>query len=158
MAAAEPTSRTCEFCKEEIKPDAIKCKHCGSRLTPERPEHEGTCPLCKEQIHVEAIKCKHCKSALTGGAEGDLGCGCGGTGAGSDEPSMLAMRVGLGGGYGGGLGGGVVTDPGHDCWGRCVDEYVNCMTTSTNRRSAYYCQQRFRWCQMLCPPSGPQFF
>ena len=26
-------TKLCPFCKEEIKRDAIKCKHCGSMLT-----------------------------------------------------------------------------------------------------------------------------
>ena len=55
----------CPYCKEEIKADAIKCKHCGSKLATTRPSHEGTCPYCKEEIHKEAIKCKHCQSILT---------------------------------------------------------------------------------------------
>ena len=54
----------CPYCKEEIKVDAIKCKHCGSSVEPKKPAHDGTCPYCKETIHPEAIKCKHCKSNL----------------------------------------------------------------------------------------------
>lgn len=57
-------TRNCPFCKEEIKTDAIKCKHCHSFIAPEKPLHDGTCPYCKEQIHNEAIKCKHCGSNL----------------------------------------------------------------------------------------------
>jgi hypothetical protein len=57
-------TRECPFCKEEIRADAIKCKHCGSRIEPERLAHGGTCPFCKEEIHVEAVKCKHCGSDL----------------------------------------------------------------------------------------------
>ncbi len=66
--------RQCPFCKEEIKSDAIKCKHCGSRVTPERPTHGGICPYCKEEIHPEAIKCKHCKSTLN--SDNGANCGC----------------------------------------------------------------------------------
>jgi hypothetical protein len=76
--AEQQEIRECPYCKEEIKAEAIKCKHCGSRVTPERPGHEGVCPFCKEEIHPEAIKCKHCKSTLTGDA--DCGCGEGGAG------------------------------------------------------------------------------
>jgi hypothetical protein len=65
-------TRQCPYCKEEIKSDAIKCKHCGSRIAPERPGHEGVCPFCKEQIHPDAIKCKHCKSVLNS----ESGCNC----------------------------------------------------------------------------------
>ncbi len=155
------STRACPYCKEQIKPDAIKCKHCGSHLEPERPAHEGTCPFCKEQIHVDAIKCKHCKSDLTRADGGGSDCGCGGgVGGGLDERAMLALRMGGGGPAGGlgGMGGGVWSDPGHECWGRCVDEYVACRTSPVNRGSAFYCRERLRWCQMLCPPSGPQFF
>ena len=53
---------TCPYCKENIKADAIKCKHCHSKLAENRPDHEGVCPFCKEDINPEAIKCKHCKS------------------------------------------------------------------------------------------------
>lgn len=60
----ESKPRECPYCKEEIKSEAIKCKHCGSAIAPERPSHEGTCPHCKEQIQPEAIRCKHCKSDL----------------------------------------------------------------------------------------------
>lgn len=63
--ANESKTRDCPFCKEEIKVDAIKCKHCGSSVAPEKPAHEGNCPYCKEKIHPEAIKCKHCKSNLS---------------------------------------------------------------------------------------------
>ena len=65
----------CPSCKEEIKSDAIKCKHCHSQLAKPKPSHEGECPYCKEKIHPEAIKCKHCKSNLASNA--DTGCGCG---------------------------------------------------------------------------------
>jgi hypothetical protein len=78
VSEAEET-RECPYCKEEIKAEAVKCKHCGSRVTPERPPHEGVCPYCKEEIHPEAIKCKHCRSSLvasSGEALGDSGCGC----------------------------------------------------------------------------------
>jgi len=64
--------RICPYCKEEIKADAIRCKHCRSSLAPEKPTHDGTCPYCKESIHVEAVKCKHCGSMV--GAKS--GCGC----------------------------------------------------------------------------------
>lgn len=79
MSKAQET-RECPYCKEEIRAEAVKCKHCGSRLTPERPSHEGVCPFCKEEIHPEAIKCKHCRSSLvtsSGSGKGSGGCGCG---------------------------------------------------------------------------------
>jgi hypothetical protein len=47
---AEKT-RTCPYCKEEIKPDATRCKYCRSQLQAVEPSHGGTCPYCKEAIH-----------------------------------------------------------------------------------------------------------
>lgn len=61
---ARDETRTCPFCKEEIKADAIKCKHCKSKLAPVQPDHEGVCPFCKEDVNPEAIKCKHCGSQI----------------------------------------------------------------------------------------------
>lgn len=57
-------TKECPFCKEDIKSEAIKCKHCSSAISPEKPAHEGTCPYCKEDIKKDAVKCKHCKSDL----------------------------------------------------------------------------------------------
>jgi hypothetical protein len=70
----ESKTRDCPYCKEEIKAEATKCKHCGSSVAPETLSHGGTCPYCKEQIHLEAIKCKHCGSDLRSGLSS--GCGC----------------------------------------------------------------------------------
>jgi DNA-directed RNA polymerase subunit RPC12/RpoP len=33
---AHPRTALCPFCREEIKPDAVKCKHCGERITPQK--------------------------------------------------------------------------------------------------------------------------
>lgn len=71
--AAKAGKRACPYCKEDIKADALKCKHCRSRLAPESPSHEGICPYCKESIHPQALKCKHCHSiviSLTTSGEG----------------------------------------------------------------------------------------
>jgi Double zinc ribbon len=76
MAVAKGETRNCPYCKEEIKPEATKCKHCGSWVSPERPLHKGTCPYCREQIHPEAIKCKHCGSNLVAEEISKSGCGC----------------------------------------------------------------------------------
>lgn len=72
----ESETRNCPHCKEEIKLEAVKCKHCGSWVAAERPSHEGTCPYCKEQINQEAIKCKHCGSNLRVESPSQRGCGC----------------------------------------------------------------------------------
>ena len=87
----ESKTRDCPYCKEEIRVDAIKCKHCGSSVAPEKPAHEGTCPYCKEQIHPEAIKCKHCKSDVRsiGYDEGSWG--------GETPSTFMISRPSLGG-------------------------------------------------------------
>ena len=97
MAADE--TRSCPYCKEEIKADAVRCKHCRSSLAPEQAPHGGTCPYCKEAIHPEAVKCKHCGSALGPKA----GCeGCGGSPQVADPAlSLMALRAGGAGGIGG---------------------------------------------------------
>jgi hypothetical protein len=155
MPDEESATRTCDYCREEVKPEAIKCKHCGSRLAPEKPSHGGTCPFCKEQIAADALKCKHCKSALLGAAKGDEGCDCGTGGRGAGVPMSMARLINVGG-MGGmrGMGGGVWTDPGHDCWGRCVDDYVFCRLHSPV--PDFLCREVFADCKAGCPPSGPR--
>lgn len=105
MAAADET-RQCPYCKEQIKSEAIKCKHCGSRIEPARPDHGGTCPLCKESINPEAVVCKHCKSNLQDAKE----CAC------SHEHSM---RMGLS------LGPGIFTAS-RPCQTWCVGSTLMC--------------------------------
>jgi len=61
---AKDNIRKCPYCKEEIKAEATRCKHCRSNVPAEKPAHEGKCPYCKEAIHPEATKCKHCGSML----------------------------------------------------------------------------------------------
>ncbi len=68
------STRQCPYCREKIKSEAIKCKHCNSSIAPSVLEHGGTCPYCKETIHKDAIKCKHCKSMLNTRIEDDCGC------------------------------------------------------------------------------------
>jgi hypothetical protein len=86
MGGDETAGRQCPHCREYVHAEAVVCKHCGSRLTPETPPHGGTCPYCKEEINPEATKCKHCGSFV--GAEraareaAGSGCGCGGGGEG----------------------------------------------------------------------------
>jgi hypothetical protein len=106
VMATESKTRACPYCKEEIKADAVRCKHCRSAVAPEKPAHGGTCPYCKEAIHPEAIKCKHCGSSV-GPAPGGEGCaeamaspskpcGCGG----APEASFGKPRPGLRAGEG----------------------------------------------------------
>jgi hypothetical protein len=64
MPEAESETRTCPFCKEEVKAAASRCKHCLADITPTRPDHGGVCPLCREEIKPDAIRCKHCKALL----------------------------------------------------------------------------------------------
>src|SRR6185437_13916507 len=102
----ENTVRQCPYCKEDIKRDAIRCKHCRSALMPEKPAHGGVCPFCKEIVNPEAIKCKHCGSTIgaAGGSKAEGDCGCGKTAIVSANPygfslAPLAARSGpVGGG------------------------------------------------------------
>lgn len=64
----------CPYCKEEVQPEAVRCKHCLADISAQTISHGGVCPLCKERIHPEAVRCKHCKSDLTaGGASTEAG-------------------------------------------------------------------------------------
>lgn len=66
--------RECPYCKEFIKEEAVKCKHCHSSVPPIRSKHEGICPFCKESIKPDAIKCKHCSSMLGGDTTESCSC------------------------------------------------------------------------------------
>jgi hypothetical protein len=64
MAVQESETRQCPFCKEEVKADAVRCKHCQAAIPLLKPEHQGICPFCKETINPEAIRCMHCGANL----------------------------------------------------------------------------------------------
>jgi Double zinc ribbon len=91
---SEEVTRACPYCKEEIHPEATRCKHCGSWLKSESgPTHGGTCPYCKESIQPDAILCKHCRSPLVSRSEQDSGgCGCGCEKGGDTSGALRAFR------------------------------------------------------------------
>ncbi|MCP4273431.1 MAG: hypothetical protein GY781_16000 [Gammaproteobacteria bacterium] len=104
-------TKTCPFCKEEIRTKAIKCKHCHSRVEPDHPSHEGICPFCKEDVKLEAIKCKHCKSSLSPNIK--TGCGC--KNSKEDETLTALQQFGLG------------NIPIRDKDLKCALEYLDCL-------------------------------
>ncbi|MEU4164909.1 zinc ribbon domain-containing protein [Actinoplanes sp. NPDC026670] len=152
MTAETQITRTCNYCKEQVKTGAIKCKHCGSQLEPDKPSHDGTCPYCKEAIDPSAIKCKHCKTMLQTRSESGNGCQCGGA-CGGIQGSTAEVRLlnlgGLGGGAIGGSGGGIFALPDHACWADCIDAYADCRTTGS--RSPSDCRAALARCQGRCP-------
>lgn len=81
--------RTCPLCKEDIRAEAVVCKHCRSKIESERPSHEGTCPFCKEDVKPDAIKCKHCGSFI-GQLNSECCQGCGDSS--SLDATALFMR------------------------------------------------------------------
>lgn len=145
MASDDNDPHTCPYCREQVQPEAIKCKHCGSTLEPDRPAHGGTCPYCKEQIHPEAIKCKHCKSELTASRAGrENDCGCTGT---RDvvRPVMMSRLIGGGGPAPTFGGGGMFGYIDHQSWQDCVDAYADCRTAGSRSRAD--CSAAFARCQ-----------
>jgi hypothetical protein len=64
MQDQERATRPCPLCKEAVKAEALRCKHCLGVIMP-APTHQGICPYCKESIHVEAIRCQHCQTDLS---------------------------------------------------------------------------------------------
>ena len=50
--ATETESRECPFCKEDMKADAIKCKHCGSMVGGSTTSGSGCCEGCAEGTYA----------------------------------------------------------------------------------------------------------
>jgi RNA polymerase subunit RPABC4/transcription elongation factor Spt4 len=60
MSGWSINTKKCPFCFEEVKEDALKCKHCHSDLI-----HTKKCTHCSEIIKKEAEKCKYCHSGVS---------------------------------------------------------------------------------------------
>jgi hypothetical protein len=141
--AAKTETRRCPYCKEEIKADAIRCKHCRSTVTPEHPSHGGTCPFCKEEVHPDALKCKHCGSDI-GPSSGCEGC--------DDSADAVLMAAALGG-FGGGLEGWKPNiDP--ECAARLVRCRLECVQKHKGdplmaQACRDSCQASYRLCRSL---------
>lgn len=171
MATTQEETRTCPFCKEDIKSEAIKCKHCHSAVAPDHPDHEGVCPYCKETINPEAIKCKHCQSSLIEGSQGITDSGYGYSGQQdpigmqvqptsisesgewihtfadeqtSTAPGATAMAIGLPefGGFGG-----IDQLGAWGCWkSRCCVRYGMCCIPTPRGRSCWFCCVKDKSC------------
>lgn len=110
--ASQPSAastRECPFCKEDIRSEATKCKHCGSHVEAEMPSHGGTCPFCKESVKAEAIKCKHCGSWIGEVEKAEKGCSCP-----EGVSRGFTARLAAGGG----------DDYGQGCFYDCMDEHI----------------------------------
>ena len=51
-------TKPCPYCVEEIRADAVVCKHCRSQLVGQAAAYGGVCPYCKEDINPEARRCR----------------------------------------------------------------------------------------------------
>jgi hypothetical protein len=78
MESTAVVTRPCPLCREEIRADAVRCKHCQATVAAENPGHGGVCPFCKEDIHPDALRCKHCHPDLAPAAARGGCCGGGG--------------------------------------------------------------------------------
>jgi hypothetical protein len=156
MAEKSGDTRECPYCKEEVKAEAILCKHCGSRLTPEKPTHGGICPYCKESINPEATRCKHCRSSLLPGGSRPNDCGCGGDTSGSPATAFFS-RLGPGSGLSPSVGG--VRDFGA-CFDNCFNDFVMCDILARQQGLGYpteaqRCLLLFQICVSRCQQGLP---
>jgi hypothetical protein len=93
--------RECPFCREEVKAQATRCKHCHAAIPAEAPGHGGVCPLCKEDIKPDAVRCRHCQADLRPGARSsDCGCGGASSRAAAGATRLIVRRVPSGPGAG----------------------------------------------------------
>lgn len=54
-----PTERKCPFCAEQIKVEAIVCKHCGRDVEP-LPAPKNICPHCGNDAGENPAQCSYC--------------------------------------------------------------------------------------------------
>jgi RNA polymerase subunit RPABC4/transcription elongation factor Spt4 len=65
-----PTTKSCPFCKEQVHFEAVKCKHCGSKIGSEentvvsKTLKTKACPNCAEQVKGAATICPYCKHPI----------------------------------------------------------------------------------------------
>lgn len=88
MTETETTTRPCPSCRQDVRADATRCRHCYGDIA-DGAGHGGRCPLCREDIHPEATRCPHCKSSLVTPDD----CGCDGT---ATRARSSSARVGNG--------------------------------------------------------------
>lgn len=69
MSDEESATRQCPFCKEDVRADALRCKHCQANIPSTTPGHDGVCPYCKEDIKPDATRCRWCHANFGGGGQ-----------------------------------------------------------------------------------------